>query len=209
MTNATQIEHVPVDQLRPDPANPRKIADAELESLTRSLREYGFVQPVIALRSDNTVVGGHQRLLAARKLGMKQVPVVYVDLTLEKARLLNLALNKISGEWDEDMLAHLIADLSNNADLDLTLSAFSEDELAKLMKALDVRERRERLETFDLEAALDAAPVAVRGELWALGDHRVLCGDATDSADVARWRSTARPGRAGSRRRATSSASGL
>jgi hypothetical protein len=182
-----QVEHVDIETLRPDPANPRRISDAELEALTRSLHEYGFVQPVIALRSDSTVVGGgHQRLVAARKLGIKTVPVVYVDLPLEQARLMNLALNKISGEWDQDMLAHLIADLSNNADLDLSLSAFSEDELEKLMKSLDVREKRERPEAFDLDAALEAPSVAVRGDMWALGDYRVLCGDATDGTDVAR-----------------------
>src|SRR3990170_5731871 len=177
-----QIEHVDIEQLRPDPANPRRISDAELEALTRSLREYGFVQPVIALRSDNTVVGGHQRLLAARKLGMKQVPVVFVDLPLEQARLLNLALNKIAGAWDDELLARMVADLSTVSDLDLSLSGFGEDELAKLMKSLDVREKRERPEAFDLDAALEAAQRghgAKLGDLWALGEHRLLCGDAT------------------------------
>src|SRR3990172_4987609 len=90
------IEQVPIDQLRPDPANPRRISDADLEALTRSLKEWGFVQPVLARREDNTVIGGHQRLLAARRLGYQSVPVVFLDISLEQARLLNLALNKIS-----------------------------------------------------------------------------------------------------------------
>lgn len=64
-----QIEHVSVDSLHPDPANPRRISDAELETLTRSVREFGMVDPVIARREDGTAIGGHQRLLAARKLG--------------------------------------------------------------------------------------------------------------------------------------------
>ena len=182
-----QIEHVDIERLRPDPANPRKIADAELEALTRSMREFGFVQPVIALRSDSTVVGGHQRLLAARKLGMTQVPVVYVDLTLEQARVLNLALNKISGSWDDELLAHMVADLSTVSDIDLSLSGFGEDGLAKLMKSLDHRERRDRPEAFDLDAALEAAQAghgAKRGDLWALGEHRLLCGDAADPKAV-------------------------
>jgi hypothetical protein len=64
------VEQVPIDQLRPDPANPRRISDEELESLERSVREWGFVQPVLARRKDSTVIGGHQRLLAARRLGL-------------------------------------------------------------------------------------------------------------------------------------------
>ncbi|MGH7486506.1 MAG: ParB N-terminal domain-containing protein, partial [bacterium] len=97
-----QIEHVPIDLLRPDPANPRKIGDAELEALTRSLQEFGFVQPVLARREGSTVIGGHQRLTAARRLGYTTVPVVYLDLPQDQARLLNVALNKISGEWDQE-----------------------------------------------------------------------------------------------------------
>jgi DNA modification methylase len=185
----TLVEQVDIGLLRPDPANPRKISDAELEALTRSLQEFGFVQPVVALRSDHTVVGGHQRLVAARKLGMRQVPVVYVDLPLKQGRLLNLALNKISGSWEDELLARMVADLSSLETADLSLAGFSEDELEKLLHSLDHREKRERAETFDLDAALEAAQAAhgaKRGDLWALGDHRLRCGDATDAADVVR-----------------------
>jgi ParB/RepB/Spo0J family partition protein len=106
-----EVEQVPIDQLRPDPANPRRISNAELEALTRSIREYGFVQPVLARREDSTVIGGHQRLLAARRLGYKTVPVTFLDISLEQSRVLSLALNKISGEWDEELLACMLADL--------------------------------------------------------------------------------------------------
>src|SRR5687767_14729670 len=93
-----QIVQVPIDDLRPDPANPRKISDAELDSLQRSIREFGFVQPILARHDDKMVVGGHQRLLAARRLGWKTVSVIFLDVSEEQARTLNLALNKISGE---------------------------------------------------------------------------------------------------------------
>jgi len=185
---AMVMEQVAIDELRPDPANPRRISDAELEALTRSLREFGFVQPVLARRSDKTVIGGHQRLLAARRLGYKTVPVIFLDLTTEQARLLNLALNKISGTWDQELLARLLADLKPVAEIDLALTGFSQDELDKLLKSLELRDKRERVESFDLDAALEAAtraPRAQRGEIWALGDHRVLCGDACDAGDVA------------------------
>src|SRR5665811_181369 len=188
-TSPMQIEQVHIDQLHPDPANPRRIGEAELEALTRSIREFGLVDPIIARREDRTVIGGHQRLLAARRLGMKNVPTVFVDLTVEQARVLNLALNKISGSFDQELLARLLADLEGVPDLDLTLSGFGDDEIQKLLKSLEARDKRGRPETFDLDAALEDARRAPRvkaGEVWALGDHRLLCGDATKPEDVER-----------------------
>ena len=96
-----EITQLPIGDLRPDPANPRRIHVEELEALTRSIREFGLIDPIIARREDKVVIGGHQRLLAARKLGLKQVPVVLVDLSPEQAQLLNLALNKISVTLDQ------------------------------------------------------------------------------------------------------------
>ncbi len=183
------VEEVPIDRLRPDPANPRRITDDELEALTRSLRQFGFVQPVLARRDDGVVIGGHQRLVAARRLGLTSVPVTWLDVSAEQARLLGLALNKISGSWDEQLLARLLADLQTGTDVDLSLSGFGEDEVTELLRSLDAREKRDRPESFDLDAALEAASRAPRtasGELWALGDHRVLCGDATDPTAVDR-----------------------
>ena len=184
-----KIHHVPIGDLRPDPFNPRRISDAELEALTRSIREFGLVDPIIARRDDRTVIGGHQRLLAARKLGLKTVPVIFLDISKDKAQLLNVALNKISGSFDEELLARMLADLKPVEDIDLSLSGFSEEELGKLLKSLDARDKRSRVETFDLEAAWEEAqraPGVTRGEIWRLGDHRVLCGDATDSEAVSR-----------------------
>ena len=117
----------------------------------------------------------HQRLVAARRLGQKTVPVVFVDLSVEQARLLNLALNKISGSCDQELLARMLADLNDIPKIDLSLSGFEDDEIKKLLKSLESREKRQRPESFDLEAALEAAqaaPVAQRGDLFALGDHR-------------------------------------
>ena len=188
-STALEITNLPIRDLRPDPANPRRMSDEELESLTRSIREFGLIDPIIARREDKVVIGGHQRLIAARKLGLKQVPVVLVDLSADQARLLNLALNRISGSWDQELLARLLTDLNAVPDVDMSLSGFSEDELQKHLKSLESREKRERLETFDLDEAMEAArttPVARTGDLWLLGDHRLLCGDSTDGGDLAR-----------------------
>jgi DNA modification methylase len=120
---------------------------------------------------------------------MKQVPVIFLDLSDEQAKVLNLALNKISGEWDEQLLARLLADLGAVPDVDLSLSGFDDEELKRLLKRIEGEDARERLETFDLDAALGEAersPITQPGDLWLLGDHRLLCGDATSEADVAR-----------------------
>jgi DNA modification methylase len=190
------VEQVPIDDLRPDPANPRRISDDELDALERSLRQFGFVQPVLARREDRTVVGGHQRLVAARRLGLTMVPVTWLDISVEQARLLGLALNKISGSWDDALLARLLADLGAAPDLDLSLSGFGEDEIKDLLRSLETREKREQVESFDLDEALDAARRAPRtkpGDLWQLGDHRLRCGDATSPSDVARLLDGAEP----------------
>jgi ParB-like chromosome segregation protein Spo0J len=185
-----QIVPVPIDDLRPDPANPRRISDQELDALTRSLREFGFVQPVLVRHEDKMVIGGHQRLLAARRLGWKTVLVIFLDVTDEQAHLLNLALNRISGEWDEQLLARLLVDLKTSPEVDLSLSGFSDEELQRFLKKLEAEDKRERVETFDLAAAfaeVDDKPTLTQpGDLWLLGDHRLLCGDATSEDDVAR-----------------------
>jgi len=194
--NTLTVELVPIDSLHPDPANPRRINDEELESLTRSLRQWGFVQPVLARREDSVVIGGHQRLVAARRVGLTEVPVIRLDISQEQARLLNLALNRISGTWDEQLLARLLADLGSLPDLDLSLSGFGDDEISELLRKLAAAEKADRPEDFDVEEALreaGAEPRTQPGDLWLLGEHRPLCGDATSKDDVTRLLDGAKP----------------
>jgi hypothetical protein len=115
--------------------------------------------------------------------------VVWLDLNQEQARLLNLSLNKISGGWDQELLARLLSDLAPVESLDLSLSGFSDDELKKLLRNLEARDKKDRVESFDLDAALEAARAAPRaksGDLWLPGDHRLMCGDCTNPDDVDR-----------------------
>ena len=98
------VEHLPIDALDPDPGNPRRIEKAELAALCRSIDTFGLVDPVLARRSDHRVIAGHQRLTAARRCGLPTIPVILLDCSEEDARLLNLALNRIGGQWDEDLL---------------------------------------------------------------------------------------------------------
>jgi ParB-like chromosome segregation protein Spo0J len=112
--------------------NPRKISDQALDSLVQSIERFGFVDPVIVNDRTGILVGGHQRLKAAKKLGLKDVPVVAVSLDEAEEKALNVALNKISGEWDLDLLRGVLEDVQA-AGLDLSLTGFGEQEIESLL----------------------------------------------------------------------------
>ena len=164
------MEQLPIADLHPDPGNPRRIAEAELAALTRSIATFGCVDAVLARRADRRVIAGHQRLVAARRAGLTTVPVILLDLTAADARLL--------------------IDLRATAARDLTLSGFAEADLQDLLTRFDQREKRARPERFDLDEALAAvdreASGIAPGAGWRLGAHRLFQGDATDAAFVAR-----------------------
>ena len=131
--------------LKPNEKNPRKITKRELQKLVRSIKEFGFVDPIIVNKNKtryNIIVGGHQRVEAAKKLNIKEVPVTYVDLTEEKEALLNMALNEISGEWDDDKLLNLLKELEERG-IDLTLSGFDEPILDEIL-ARNIQSEKEK-----------------------------------------------------------------
>ncbi|MCQ9359248.1 site-specific DNA-methyltransferase [Corynebacterium sp. 142RC1] len=180
-----KLQKLAVDKLIPADYNPRKElkpGDAEFEKLTRSLTEFGYVEPVIWNKTTGNVVGGHQRLTALKHLGHTEVDCVVVELDEVREKALNVALNKISGDWDEAKLALVIADL-DVADFDAELTGFDEKEIQQLIGSLDETEIED--DGFDLTAALEAAAFVKRGDIWSLGRHRLVCGDATNPDDVA------------------------
>jgi len=164
--------------------------EAEMHKLVRSIETFGLVEPLVVRRSDNLVIGGHQRLEAGKALGLTKVPVVFVDVTEEEAKALNLALNRIQGQWDLPKLGELLEELRDLPELDITLTGFDNREIDELLAEL---ERQQPLpafeESFDAEQAMAeaeerAGPTRVHpGEVWQLGRHRLLCGDATDPAN--------------------------
>jgi DNA modification methylase len=157
----------------------------EMAKLKRSIQEFGLVEPLVVRRSDHLVIGGHQRLEAARELGLTRVPIVYVEVTDAQAKTLNLALNRIQGEWDLPKLGELLDELQALPEFDITLSGFDAEEVDALLAGLE-RERAPdpREETFPqaaeaLQDWLERAPTRVTsGELWQLGRHRLFCGDS-------------------------------
>lgn len=138
-------ELVPLASLRFADYNPREMSDDELGKLKRSLVEFGFVEPVVARREDGLVLGGHQRIRAMRELlkedgqdpDSAEIPVVWLDgVDDDRAKLLNLALNKIHGDWDYTKLHSLLSELSEAGENDVGLSGFSQDEVSDILSMI-------------------------------------------------------------------------
>lgn len=173
------IEKKNTADLLPADYNPRKDlkpGDAEYEKLKRSIEQFGYVEPVIWNQTTGRVVGGHQRLKVLIDMGMTEVDCVVVAMDEEKEKALNIALNKISGDWDKDKLALLIADLQG-ADFDVSLTGFEPAEIDALFK--DTLKDGVKDDDFDVGAELAQPTMTKPGDVWALGRHRLICGDST------------------------------
>lgn len=182
------IEKISVGELKAASYNPRKDlkpGDAEYEKLKRSIQEFGYVEPVIWNKRTGTVVGGHQRLKVMKDLGYEEVDCVVVDLDEQKEKALNIALNKISGEWDEGLLASLLKDLDNNG-YDITFTGFDLAEAQELFGSGSFENVHEDEFYAESAAAEIVEPKTRRGDLWLIGKHRLLCGDCTLDNDVAK-----------------------
>ena len=173
------IEKKNTADLLPADYNPRKDlkpGDAEYEKLKRSIEQFGYVEPVIWNQTTGRVVGGHQRLKVLMDMGMTEVDCVVVAMDEEKEKALNIALNKISGDWDKDKLALLIADLQG-ADFDVSLTGFEPAEIDALFK--DTLKDGVKDDDFDVGAELAQPTMTKPGDIWTLGRHRLICGDST------------------------------
>lgn len=168
-----------VAALLPAEYNPRKDlkpGDAEYEKLKRSITEFGYVEPVIWNQTTGRVVGGHQRLKVLQEMGMTEIDCVIIEVSEEKEKALNIALNKISGDWDTDKLALLITDLQGS-DLAVSLTGFEPAEIDALFKD-DIKDGVKD-DDFDVEEELKKPTITKSGDIWTLGNHRLICGDST------------------------------
>ena len=173
------IEKKNTADLLPADYNPRKDlkpGDAEYEKLKRSIEQFGYVEPVIWNKTTGRVVGGHQRLKVLIDMGITEVECVVVEMDEEKEKALNIALNKISGDWDKDKLALLIADLQGT-DFDVSLTGFEPAEIDDLFK--DTLKDGVKEDAFDVGAELEKPTFSKAGDIWTLGRHRLICGDST------------------------------
>lgn len=174
-----RIEKKKVTDLIPADYNPRKDlkpGDKEYEKLKRSIHEFGYVDPLIWNQHTRRLVGGHQRLKVLKDMGIEDVDVVIVDMGEEKEKALNVALNKISGDWDKNKLMLLITDLQGE-DFDVSLTGFDPEELDDLFK--DDLKDDVKDDNFDVDKELKKPTMTKPGDLWQMGEHRLLCGDST------------------------------
>jgi len=179
------IRKIPVSVINPAPYNPRvdlKPGDPAYEKLKQSLTEFGYVEPLVWNQRTGTLVGGHQRFKVLLEQGLQEVEVSVVDLPLEREKALNLALNKIQGDWDEGKLAALLEELAQVPTLDVGLTGFDLPEISELLDHQAALQE----DDFDVDAAVAAInePITQPGELIPLGPHRLLCGDAANPAHV-------------------------
>ncbi len=176
MNTTERFEKVNIDRLVPYARNARTHSKEQILQLRASLREFGFVNPVI-VDKDLNIIAGHGRILAAKEEGITQVPCVFAEhLTEAQKRAYIIADNRLAlnAGWDAEMLSVEIADLQA-ADFDVSLLGFDDAELNKLLGALeDVKD-----DDFDVESELAKPAVTQPGDLWLLGQHRVVCGDST------------------------------
>src|ERR1700683_572940 len=187
-----QIEIWPIERLIPRANNPRTHSREQVARIAASIREFGFTNPIL-VGADDDIIAGHARLLAAEKLGMKEVPVIVLrHLSPAQRRALVIADNQLAIEgaaWDEEMLRVELAIL-HEEDYDLNLVGFDDIELQRLLEAQDAAPG---LTDEDAVPDVQPEPVAQTGDLFVLGDQRVICGDCTDPEVVARLLGVAKP----------------
>lgn len=181
--NLPAYKAIPVAELRPFERNARTHSDEHVSQICRSIREFGWTNPVL-VTADRTIVAGHGRVLAAKKLGLTEVPTLTLtDLTPEQIRAYVIADNKLAlnAGWDESILALELTELQAEG-YDLSLTGFGQSELDVLFAKAGISEGL----TDPDDVPEEAPAVAQPGDVWILGRHRVVCGDSTKSEDVAK-----------------------
>lgn len=179
------IQIIDINKLIPATYNPRKDLkpdDAEYIKIKNSIVKFGFVSPLV-INKDMTVIGGHQRLKVLKDLGITEVECIVVDLDKTNEKALNIALNKIQGDWDEDKLEALLQELKLE-EFDMNLTGFDFDEVDEILN--DINGTKE--DNFDVDSAYEEIeePITKPGDIWILGNHRLMCGDSTHKDDILR-----------------------
>lgn len=188
MVKVLDIQKIAVEKLNPAKYNPRKDlkkGDPEYEKLKRSIETFGYVEPVIWNKKTGHIVGGHQRFKILKEQGAAEIECVVVEMDEAEEKALNIALNKVSGDWDMPKLAELLEDLDKSM-FDVSLTGFDAAEIDDLFSKVHDKDVKE--DEFDTDKALEEIknPLSKAGDIWILGKHRLICGDSTKLSDVER-----------------------
>jgi DNA modification methylase len=181
-----EIRKVAVKEINPAAYNPRldlQPGNPDYEKLKTSISTFGLVEPLVWNRRTGNLVGGHQRLKILIEQGATDIEVSVVDLSVEMERALNIALNKIGGNWDEEKLSTLLSEIQKIPDFNVGLTGFEPAEISELLDEFTTPQKED---DFDFEAEVNAIeePVTERGDIIELGQHRILCGDSSSLEDV-------------------------
>jgi DNA modification methylase len=180
-----RIERVTIERLQLDPRNPRLHSGRQIKQIAGSIKAFGFNVPVLA-DQDGNLLAGHGRVYAARRLGLREIPVIRLEhLTPEQARAFSIADNRLSeaSSWDERLLGEVFRDLASvELDFDLEATGFTIGEIDLRIEGLSVATAGNADPADELPAVLNQPPVSRPGDLWQLGRHLLLCGNALDQA---------------------------
>jgi ParB-like chromosome segregation protein Spo0J len=172
-----------IEELKPDPANPRRHTPRQIRQIAESIKAFGFIVPIL-IDSDGNIIAGHGRVLAAEELGIAEVPTLCLDhLTPEQARAFQIADNRLTeiSTWDDRLLAEQLKALSLvNLDFDIEVTGFEMGEIDLRIASLDDPPEADD-DLADVVPDIPATPVSKLGDLWRLGRHRLLCGNALDA----------------------------
>lgn len=184
-----RLEKRKLSELKPAEYNPRKAlkpGDPEYEKLAASIEKHGYIDPII-INEDGTIIGGHQRRTVMLDLGYEEAEVIIVNLPDKNDEIAaNIALNQISGEFEKDALMGLLIQLEG-AGYDTMAAGFNTQDLSALFAEVDLTQEADD-DHYDIEKAEQQAeerePVTQPGDIWQMGEHRLMCGDASDASDV-------------------------
>jgi DNA modification methylase len=181
-----QVQYIDPQELKPFADNPRHHSERNIQDIQRSIKKFGFTNPILVRQEDNMVVAGHGRLQSAQELGLDEVPVIYLDFSENDAKLYAITDNRTAetSEWDLVALDELVQSLEMDED-ELPDTGFYADELEEILA--EVQEDVDLYADKDADAVPEVTEaITQEGDLWILGAHRVLCGDATRAEDVER-----------------------
>jgi DNA modification methylase len=183
-----QIEKIPIKKINPAPYNPRKDlkpGDSEYDKLKRSILEFDMVEPLVWNKQTGNLVGGHQRLKILIENGETRVDCSVVDLSKSKEKALNIALNKIQGEWDFPKLRDLLLEI-DTGEFDIDITGFDAGELEQLVASYPLEGGEAREDEFDVDKALEdiEEPKTKQGDIIEMGRHRLMCGDVKEDCGI-------------------------